>query len=231
MALNQPRVAIVSAGWGSPYAQGLARLTGSVPLLGPGIEKQFYRSLPGGCPDHGTLPFAFKHYLLRQAEKSGVDAAIWCDANCHFVRPAGGLVKLLLERGYWISTQGWNVGQWCTDSALKQLDLDRAAAFEIPMICAALYGLVFRGPTAGVGEKVLSYLEQHQDAMPGPFTNNSGEASRDEGVRGHRHDQTVLSVAWHRIGLTIDWPPCLLSYAYNNGKYEPPVAVAFKEGI
>lgn len=223
------RVAVISVAWNQPYLKGLARLDWSINNTGFRPEKRFYKKLPVGCPDHTKSPYAFKHHLLRLAQKDGVDVAIWCDANAHFARHPKRLVELIAERGYWICTLGWDVGTWCSDEALAKLDLGREEAFKIPMACAAVYGLRLH-PTRGTPDAVLDFLEQHQDAMKGPWRNDNGEASPDKRVRGHRHDQTVLSVACHRLKLTIDKAPCLLNYAYNDGNYEPH-AVVFKEGI
>lgn len=107
------------------------------------------------------------------------------------------------------------------------MDLTRADAWNVTMVCAAVYALRFSSPLA---QGVLEYLEGHEDALHGPWTNENGIASPTEGVLGHRHDQTVLSVAAHRLNLHLDRPPCLLDYAYNDGKY-PAQAVVVKEGI
>ena len=120
-----------------------------------------------------------------------------------------------------------DVGTWCTDDALPKLNLTRARAFDITMVCASVYGLKIGHPQAMSG---LEYLQSHEEAMKGPWNNDGFQISRDPRVRGHRHDQTVLSVAAHEFDLQVDRPPCLLDYAYNNGVY-PEQAVAVKEGI
>lgn len=216
------KTAIVTCAWGPTYEKGFTRLQNSLADFG-GVDL-----VRGDAGDgHATLPYAFKHRALREVERLGYDAAIWCDSNAHWQHHPERMIQRIKRQGYWICTLGWNVGQWCTDEALPKLDITREQAWKIDMVCAAVYGLRFDRPQA---QEVLKYLEDHEDAMPGPWTNDNNGASATEGVMGHRHDQTVLSVAAKKVGLEIDRPPCLLAYAYNNGVYEQQ-AIVHKEGV
>ena len=218
------RTAIVTRAFGAIYLKGYERLAASLQNVCPGeVDLLSYE----GGPDHATSPYGFKAHALRDAERKGYDVAIWCDSNAHFKKHPHPILARAIDRGYWICTLGWNVGQWCTDAALPKLDLTREQAWDVDMVCAAVYALRFSSPLA---QGVLEYLEGHEDALHGPWTNENGIASPTEGVLGHRHDQTVLSVAAHRLNLHLDRPPCLLDYAYNDGKY-PAQAVVVKEGI
>lgn len=219
------RIAIVSVAWNQPYLRGIDRMVAGLDRLGVSYDRRFHSELRSTWPLHSDVPYGFKHHALRDAEKDGYDVAIWCDANTHFVKDPKPMVDRIADQGYWICTQGWNVGQWCTDDALKKLEITRKDAFSVTMVCAAVYGLRFSDRTA---QGVLRFLEQHEAAMPGPWTNKDGEASYDDGVRGHRHDQTVLSMAAYRLGLMVDRPPCLLAYAGTNHQEG---AVVLKEGI
>jgi hypothetical protein len=221
------RIAICSAGFGAHYQKGLKRLAASLDKHGSSWGRMFYTELPKGWPSHEAKPYAFKHHALRAAEKAGYDGAVWCDANAHVVKETGPWEQTCIQRGYTFAHLGWDVGTWCTDSALDRLGITRDVAFLIPMVCAAVYALRFDAPES---QQVLEYLEGHEDAFAGPWNNASNLASQDQRVRGHRHDQTVLSVAIWRYALKMDTPPCWLDYAYNDGKY-PENAIVVKEGI
>jgi len=218
------RVAIVTQAFEAYYLKGLKRLRDSLSNVNAeGIDLMAV----SGEGDHKKFPYGFKVKAMREAEQKGYDIAIWVDSNAHFKKHPQPIIDRCIEQGYWISTMGWNVGQWCSDAALPKLDLTREEAWDITMVGACVYALKFNTKLA---QHILEYMEKHEDALPGAWTNKNGEVSKTPGVLGHRHDQTVLSVAAYRFNLKIDKPPCLLAYANNDGKYEEQ-AVVFKEGI
>jgi hypothetical protein len=105
------------------------------------------------------------------------------------------------EHGHYFQHGGWNTGQWCKDEALAPLGLTRENSFDVPHMMACIMGLDFEN------KRSVEFFEQWmmhaQDGVtfPGPWTNENKQASQDERVLGHRHDQTVASVLSHRLGM------------------------------
>ena len=119
--------------------------------------------------------------------------------------------------GYWFANNGWSVGEWCADHALEPLGIARDEAFPIPQTSAGCFAIDVSNPTVSLLLDEWHELAMNTDAFKGPWTNGNNEASSHPRVRGHRHDQTAISVLIWRHGLHLT--PCPLHYSY----YEPPL--------
>jgi hypothetical protein len=179
--------------------------------------------LPG--PPHGDAPYAFKYWALQEARKAGYDLAVWCDSSVRFIGPPDLLHGAALPTGFWaVEMVMCRVGGWCSDAALEGLGLSRAEANKTPMAAATCFSVDMRQPPAR--ELLRKLRKAAKDGLfLGDWTNERGQVSSDPGVKGHRHDQSCLSVFARQLGLPLDKGAYLFGFE-NAWTRENSVAVA-----
>jgi hypothetical protein len=201
------------------YPQQLSRMQASVGRVGFGGQLMCWPPgrFPAGCPDQLDVPFAFKPFCFAEAGSRGLVSVLWLDASCVAIRPLEPLFEAIEERGYLIFRHpGKVVGTWASDEALSALGVPREQAMAIPEANAAAIGLKLDHPVAarflrdwlhlardgvafrGTREQLLTW-DDYTDVKE----NRSGRISADPRVRGHRHDQTVVGVLAHRLGIEL----------------------------
>ena len=213
---------VVNHARGSWYPEGQVRLKES--FVEKGYDGEFLFSTNEsdiGCPTHQDVPYAFKAYLLKQAMEMGLEYVFWCDSAVYLMGPLEKLYEALEKDGYILVLNGWNTGTWCSDAALKTLEITREEAFNMPHIMANMMGFDLRREECR--EFVRQYYEKANDGVTfkGSWHNRNGEVSSDKRVLGHRHDQTAASVIAWKLGMRNwkkDWtvyspfaeyPPCM----------------------
>ena len=201
---------IVTCGVGKWYPRGVGRMASSyyatksfeqTDTAFVSVSSVNEQHLPDYLPPHSKQPYAFKPCLLMHTLRNDpqINRLLWLDASCWFVRSPAHLFGAF-NCGYFIS-DGWTVGQWCSDAARDILDLTYEEACKIPLLWAAAVGFDTRNETS---MRVLEEWHRYAtktDAFKGSWSNQNGEVSSNPNVLGHRHDQTILSVLVHRAGL------------------------------
>jgi hypothetical protein len=183
------------------YPNGQARLKKSFEDNGYNGEFKFYHDEQQlGCPLHTETPYAFKAYALHRAFTDGYQRVIWCDASITLNRPFTEIESILDERGYVLCQNGWDSGTWCSDDALRLLELDREESFNIPHIMACAMAFDFNRPEC-VEWLVQYFKHANLGTFKGAWSNENHEVSHDPRVKGHRHDQTVGSVVAWNLGM------------------------------
>jgi hypothetical protein len=171
--------------------------------------------LPPGSPAHKDRPFAFKFYAIQEALNRGCSTILWADSSIVPIKPLASLWDLIEKQGYWLSANlphgksgvaPWSTGTWTSDAALKPLGITRKESFQIPHVIGTAFGLDIRHPIAQQFLKAYGELAEGT-AFCGPTINDKGQASSDQRVMGHRHDQTAASVIAYRLGMTLTIPP------------------------
>jgi hypothetical protein len=159
---------------------------------------------------HGSAPYAFKVHAIKAALQIDYDRVIWCDASIVPIRPVDPILNYIEEHGYWLVLNGWNVGEWCADSALAPLNITRQESFQIQLCVGGAFAL-------NLDDRRGRDFYEHLLAIPdeafcGPWTNDNHIASDDPRVRGHRHDQTVMSVIAWKLGMKLIEKPRFFDY-------------------
>ena len=175
-----------------------------------GIKNQIWiNQYPPNSPSHQQAPYAFKYFALKHALDEGYKKIIWLDSICSIKGDTKELISILDNNGYFFPPDGWWVGQWCKDSALEPLGINREESFNIPVLAAKHLGFNFEDKrNIKILEDFKYYIDLNNgETLRGSWTNNNKEVSSDPRVLGHRHDQTVLSVlAWKQsMALDGDW--------------------------
>jgi hypothetical protein len=196
---------IVSVATGPRFCGGMRRLKEKLDMLpnGAGAVTDFwYDRFPPG-PTHDEIPYGFKVSAIEKARADGHDAVLWLDSSIVPIRPLDPVWKLIESQGYWFSQNyDYTLGQFCSDGALRIMQLEREEALAIPLVIGTAFGLNF---AHNVG-RTFFYMwkrKMEEGAFNGPWTGGSG----DPRVYGHRHDQTVASGACHYLNMHLTQPP------------------------
>jgi len=174
------------------------------------------------CPPHSEVPYGFKPYAMKEAQKAGYRYLLWCDASVYPVAPVSKAFDIIKELGYLLMPGGWNTGQWCSDPALQKLGITREQAFEIPHPVAGCQGLDLDSAKsryyldryfelANDGVTFYGYPKASGITFAETYHNVNGQASPDKRVKGHRHDQTAAGVIAWKLGMR-DWKPNVIMY-------------------
>jgi len=200
--MDNSKICVLNVSIGSWYPRGQERLSKSLDKHGYKGKKLFWiNSYPDGCPPHSKIPYAFKPYAFKEAQKKGFRIAIWMDSALYAVKSINPYIDRTFQDGHLLMGNGWTNGQWCTDAALKTLKLTREESLKMPHLMACVMGLDF------TNERSLRFLDEWYNlsndgiTFVGPWNNNNGEASSDKRVLGHRHDQTAASTVSYRLGM------------------------------
>lgn len=199
-----PRRCIVSVSTHSRYTPALNRLEASLKAHAPGIDTLIYRDChPPGSPPHSEAPYAFKAHALMEAKRRGYTSLLWLDTSCQAIKSVDPLFSYIEEHGYMIFDNA-NLGEWSSDASLAAFDVTRDAAMSMKETMACCFGLDLRNPLAA--EALDLYFSHSNDGVTfqGAWTNERGQISSDPRAKGHRHDQTVLSLICYKLGM-MDW--------------------------
>lgn len=185
----------------------------------------WHDKLPTGCPFHQDVPYAFKAYAMAEAVANGAGSVLWLDACIWPVTPLDRLWDQIERDGYMILRNGYWNAEWTADSAYPLLGVSREENAQIPHVVGGVIGLNVRHE---MGRYIFEeyFRLAKSGAFIGPWVN--GPANGDplwkspcgpETTKGHRHDQTALSVVAYRAGCTLTNPPDIFAYA---DKMRPP---------
>jgi hypothetical protein len=247
--------AIVSVATGR-YTRGLDRLTEWCAANGEDYIT-WRDKLPPRSPTHQEIPYAFKSFALKAAA-DGADTLLWCDASIIPIRPLAPLWERIERDGYWIANNGWSNYEWTADSAYPALfpqwennisdGCDRYASAktanrDIKHVVAGCFGLSMAHPLGKAIFDEYYRLASTTKAFCGPWTNARYALGPDEqfpptnlrcepcgppDVRGHRHDQTALSVIAWRLGCKLTNCPYILDYKSDR---HDPGTIILMDGI
>jgi hypothetical protein len=149
-----------------------------------------------GCEPHSEIPYKFKPAAIAKAREFGYDIVIWCDSVVYAKQDLGKFVEYLKVNNYaFFDNIGYSVGDYTNDKTLKYFDVTREQAFSIPMIMACCMGFNFTDPD--VVTLIQHYYMLSNRFYPGEWNNDDITESKDMRCKGHRHDQSVMSLLLH----------------------------------
>lgn len=208
------KVIVCCVAFGAHYPRLAARLIERFHAVSPGYEIQAWvNTLPPGAPKdvvvdgYDYTAYCAKPFALEYARQCGADVAILADASFFPVRPIQPLVEHVQRNGYYLCRNGFKVGEWCSDAALNYFGVSRDAAFEMDEISSYCVGVDFGHEDARRMLDQWTHAATGHGCFPGPHTatgqpgRNPGFVSTDPRVKGHRHDQSALSIIANRLGM------------------------------
>lgn len=247
--MGKVKRAVVCCATTDRYQRGMARLRkGVLENSGARCLDLFMRTKePKRCPEHSDSPYSFKAASLQEAANMGMELLLWCDASIVPIRSLEPLWDKIETEGAWIARNGWTNYEWTAEAAYPSLfervftdlafpyTIERAKDLnrQIPHVVATAFGLNIGHPTGrGIFDE-YKRLALQTDAFKGPWRNAAhpdyaGQADAivcgPADVRGHRHDQTALSVLAWRYGVQLTDPPAW--FAYRGGETSDTILVA-----
>ena len=215
--------AVVSVATGA-YVRGGDRLRTRLVELGEMF--QYWRDeFPPTSPPHSRVPYAFKASAMAEAFQS-FDTLLWCDACIYPVKPLTTLWERIERDGYWIGYNGFVNATWTAMDAYADLGITPEENSRIPHVVATAFGVSMKHSK---GRAILAEyvrLGLHTGAFCGPWTNGPADRSGrtwpcgPPEVRGHRHDQTCLSVVAWRNDAVLTSSPEVFAYGKVGDKFD-----------
>jgi len=231
-------VIICTVALGGWYPRGAARLINEFGRVSPGFTLQAHINvLPFGAPacviedGYDYTAYSAKPFALAEAMRSGADIAILLDAAFYPIRPIHPLVDHIARNGYYLCDNGNKVGEWCSDRAAGRMGICRDELMEMTEVSSYCVGLSFADGRChellhrwcGFAHDRLIIAGPHS-GLHQSDARNRGFVSSDPRVRGHRHDQTALSVIANQMGMT-NFSQRPLFTAYKGSETEATVLV------
>lgn len=205
---KEPRVCVVSFADGK-FIPAQKRLLKSLKDSGYQGGILFANTIPEGCPPHNESPWGFKPYLMDEARRQGYEVLIWLDSAIQVYKPLKPLIDRTIKRGvFGFSRSISSMGAWTSDFALSKTGLSREESYKIPDVISIVIGIDVRNPKGKTFLSEWRRMAEEKDILLGvespltledTFWNDSGQLSPDPKVRGHRHDQPVLSLLHHKL--------------------------------
>ena len=188
------------------YIKGLERQKQSIKAVnfdGDHLAFTTYEEI--GSPSHEDVPYAFKAYAIKKAIELGYDLILWVDSPVYAIKPLDKIFDHIEKEGYLLFDNiGFTIGDFTSDKCLDLMGMTRDEAFSKQMIMACVMGLNVKKTFPLYA--FFNYLELAKDQghYEGDWNNNNLQVSSDPRVKGHRHDQSVMSIlaAQHELKLT-----------------------------
>lgn len=220
---------VLNVATGKHYVAGQKRLSAALTRLAPEVPQIFWEdSLPDGSPGHEYVPYAFKAWAITHAVNLGYDEILWADSSILPIQPLDRIWERAEVHGAWIGRNGYRNTEWTADSAYRHLFpvLDYEEARKVNYLVEHVVATAFclnvatrvgqdiarnyiRLAKSGAFEGPWDNLDRQPDPpAPGPRAGRCGPPD----CRGHRHDQTALSVCAFTFKLELTSSPDYFAY-------------------
>lgn len=193
------KTCVVCLGIGEQFARGIDRLKKSVAKWSPQSEfLAWTTSVPDQSPTHESVPYAFKLHCVREALAHGFDCVMWLDSSVIVRDDLTSLWEKLAHEGLLFVTNYHSVGEYTHDGALDTLGVTRNQAFRVQSLQGGMWG-VKRGDARA--ERFLDLLQAlSTDGVTYQGDSTTTTTTTDCRVKGHRHDQSAMSIVAERLG-------------------------------
>ncbi|MFH1403037.1 MAG: hypothetical protein ABIH11_02075 [Candidatus Altiarchaeota archaeon] len=166
------------------------------------------KDYPPESPSFEQVPYGSKPFCFKEAYNRGYELVLWVDSSIYLKKSPEPFFDIIRERGYLLINEYHSLGEYCSDDALKTFNISRKESFSIRSCWSGVVGLNLSKEKPF--ELMSEWCEKAVDGVSFHGARWSGimgfpvTVSKDPRVKGHRHDQAVLSILAHRLGLT-DW--------------------------
>jgi hypothetical protein len=145
-------------------------------------------------PPHSEVPYSFKPYAINGLKKN-YDIVIWADSCVYSIKSLDKFIEYININGFvFFDNIGYTIGDYTSDECLNNLGMSRDESFKHPMIMACLMGFNFKNEKANKLFNEYFKATKIKGCYEGDWTNESNQVSQDNRVKGHRHDQSVMSI-------------------------------------
>ena len=227
MDLTQTKPIILSVGTSQWFAKGVERLERSLNFVGSPIPwKTWKDEYPPGSPSHEQFPYAFKISAIDWAIAQGYTHVLWCDASFWAVKSPMPIFDIINEFGFYAFLTGYNVAQTATDRVLSATGVTRDEAEKASEFAGGFVGFNLENPN---GKALYELWKSYMDAGLSRGSRNHDDQSKDPRFLFSRNDQTLLSLAMHKLHLRNTLG--LDHIAYFGPNHSPEDVIFFLQGI
>jgi hypothetical protein len=195
------KTCIVNFAKGLWFPKGQTRLVKSIRESGyHGTVMLFGEESDVGAPSHEDVHYGFKPYSILAAKNAGFDLVLWLDTSMRATSNLQPAFDCMMADGLYLWQCDGIVGEWSSDKCLESFGVTRESAMNIRECGSGAIGFNFNHWT---GLSFFNNVMQHLADFQADWTNDQGQVSTDPRVKGHRHDQTVISLVRHQMGLDV----------------------------
>lgn len=164
---------------------------------------------PPGSPPHEEMPYAFKLYAIREAERQGFRSILWADSSVWAAKPIEPLFAAAARHGYILMPDGCaNFGIHVCDAVAKMLGVDQDGP-NTNLAVGKTYSLDLDHPTGKeIYQRMWNLLER------GVYRDTG---SRHPRYGGHRHDEVAISYIMQTMKLP--WSRGIINSPYPDLNY------------
>lgn len=173
-------------------------------------------------------PYTVKAAVLADVIALGYNQILWLDCSVTLLKPLDEFWEIVDRDGYYFMAGGWNCAQECNDKSLAYFGYTRDESELIHSLWSCIFALDLRNEKA---KKVCDlFLQAAKDGIFHGSRHHDNQ-SQDPRFKHHRQDQSVLSLAFHKVGLETFHPPQIHMYYEGQGKYLESNIFKIKGGI
>jgi len=149
-----------------------------------------------GSPHHKDLNYAFKFYSFKKALEMGYQNILWLDCSMYAIKNIDECFEHINNCGYAVTWSEYNNAQWTNDRTLEAFNMTRDEAEKTRHIYSGCFGI---STNYTKFQEFYTMYETHLPYLNGAWNNNNKTESLDERCKGHRHDQTILSLILNKL--------------------------------
>lgn len=154
------------------------------------------------CEPHHKIPYKFKPYAIQKAIDLGYNQIIWADSPVYAKQHIQPVFDHIKKYGYvFFDNIGFSLGDYTNDKTLNHFGILREDSWRIKMIMACCMGFDFTD--IKTAQTFHEYYHTANNLYPGEWDNSDLTESEDMRVKGHRHDQSVMSALIHKFDMDI----------------------------
>lgn len=191
---------IINAGIGGWYPKGSERLERSLIYHGfTGDILIWKNEWPNDNFDKSCV-YNIKAAAFEEAIKRGYTHILWMDCSTWIVNDIMPIFDKINEKGWYITSSGYNCAQVCNDNSLEYFEITRDIAEHIKDTSTCCFGINVSNPIGQLfAEKFI------QAAKDGVFSGSRehDNQSLDKRFLFHRQDQSVASLICGKLGMDL----------------------------
>lgn len=171
---------------------------------------------------HTTVPYQFKAKAIQKIREQGYDLVLWMDSPVYATKSLDKVFEYIKQNGILLFDNiGFTIGDFTSDHCLGIMDMTRDESFKQPMVMACVMGFDFTNEnTCKVFDEYLR-LSDVYGAYEGDWINDKFQVSKDYRVKGHRHDQSVISILAAKNNIPLTHPNSTFFAYFNNPGHLP----------
>lgn len=218
---------VINAGFGGWYPEGSKRLERSLIYHGFTGDILIWNGWPNDNYDKSCI-YNIKAAAFEEAIKLGYTHIFWMDCSTWIIKDMAPLFDIINEKGWYITSSGYNCAQTCNDKSLKYFGLTRNEAEAMPDTSTCCFGINYQNPK---GEQFINqFIQSAKDGIFGGSRLHDGQSS-DPRFMFHRQDQSVASLLAGKLEMNLVPINVEICYYADMAKPLPESAIVTLRGM